>query len=723
MKDLRVRGCTLIVGLSLASLAAAQAHAQEGRAPSCPSETDKSSASDREIVVTAERRTTKLMSSPLSASVLSQDDLRDRSILNLDSLQFAAPALTVSSYGGGNLVNIRGVGRTEVVTQASAGVPIYRDGVPTFNAYFSSAEPYFDIKDIQVLRGPQGTFAGQNSTGGAVFVRTADPSTTEIGGYAQLGIGNYTDVQAQAALNIPISDTLAIRFAGDAEHRDGFYNYSGSFTGHPDRYARAAGRVGLLWRPSDRFEATVKVDYDYFDYGANTYAPIGSPNDLFDVSSNTNLFAVDRFVRVGGTLSYTFGDGTILRSITGYQFGKTRQKSDSDGTDIGNLTLEYRATEEITSQEINLISPEDLPLRFVLGAFYSNSIVDLPVFEIDAPPLVIAIDSKLRRDNTAVFGHFSYDLAPGLEIEAGARFNHATVRQNLLTTLTFAGFPLGSTPGPATLPDDDEITGKIGLSWQVSNQHFLYGFVATGHKNSGLNTSIFSPPSFEGEDVTDYEIGYKGNFLDNRLRFQASFYHYDYKNYQFNQYDVMTRSAVIRNVPGKSKSEGVELQLDGNFGSTAFNLAASYSTSKLASYFAVDPRNPPVVGAPPCLASGPSTSPQCLDLSGRRLPFQPKFTFSAGLQHRFDLRSGTLTPRVDVAYLDNQYTTVFQVPTIDTLAARTLVNAQLAYSAGTWTATLYASNLLDKHYVAAKLSGLRVAGAPRQFGLRVMKTF
>lgn len=495
MKDLCVRGCALIVGLSLSSLAAAQAHAQEAHAPSSASETDKSSASDREIVVTAERRTTKLMSSPLSASVLSQDDLRDRSILNLDSLQFAAPALTVSSYGGGNLVNIRGVGRTEVVTQASAGVPIYRDGVPTFNAYFSSAEPYFDIKDIQVLRGPQGTFAGQNSTGGAVFVRTADPSTTEIGGYVQLGIGNYTDVQAQAALNIPISDTLAIRFAGDAEHRDGFYNYSGSFTGHPDRYARAAGRVGLLWRPSDRFEATVKVDYDYFDYGANTYAPIGSPNDLFDVSSNTNLFAVDRFVRVGGTLSYIFGDGTILRSITGYQFGKTRQKSDSDGTDIGNLTLEYRATEEITSQEINLISPEDLPLRFVLGAFYSNSIVDLPVFEIDAPPLVIAIDSKLRRDNTAVFGHFSYDLAPGLEIEVGARFNHATVRQNLLTTLTFAGFPLGSTPGPATLPDDDEVTGKIGLSWQVSNQHYLYGFVATGHKNSGLNTSIFSPPS------------------------------------------------------------------------------------------------------------------------------------------------------------------------------------------------------------------------------------
>lgn len=720
MKDLRARSWTFIAGLSLSALAAAQAHAQDTPVPIDKPDT---SVSNDEIVVTAERRTTSLMSSPLSASVLSQDDLKNRSILNLDSLPFAAPALTVSSYGGGNLVNIRGVGRSEVVTQASAGVPIYRDGVPTFNAYFSSAEPYFDIKDIQVLRGPQGTFAGQNSTGGAIFVRTADPDPAEVGGYVQLGIGNYTDLQAQAAINIPISDTLAIRLSGDAEHRKGFYDYSGSYSGHPDRFARAAGRVGLLWRPSDRFEAVVKVDYDYADAGANTYAPIASPNDLFDISSNTNLFAVDRFVRVGGTLSYTFGDGTILRSITGYQFGRTRQKSDSDGTDIGNVTLEYRATEEITSQEINLISPEDLPLRFVLGAFYSNSVVDLPVFEIESPPLVIAIDSKLRRDNTAIFGHFSYDLAPGLELEAGARFNHATVRQNLLTTLTFAGFPLGTTPGPSSLPDDDKVTGKIGLSYQINPQHFLYGFVATGHKNSGLNTSIFSPPSFAGETVTDYEAGYKGSFLDNRLRFQASFYHYDYKNYQFNQYDVTTRSAVIRNVPGKSKSEGVELQLDGNFGVTNFNLAASYSTSKLATYFAVDPRDPPVEGASACLATGPSTSTQCLDLSGRRLPFQPKFTLSAGLDRRFNLGSGTLTPRVDVAYLGGQYTTVFQVPTLDTLKERTLVNAQLAYRTGTWTATLYATNLLDKHYIAAKLSGLRVAGAPRQFGLRVMKTF
>ena len=715
----------IAIGLAVAALATGQVQAQQAAQEQSTQDpaTDTAPTELDRIVVTAERRSTALMSTAISASVLTREDLEERLIQNLDSLQSATPALTVSNYGGGNVVNIRGVGRTEVVTQASAGVPIYRDGVPTFNAYFASAEPYFDIQDVQVLRGPQGTFAGQNSTGGAIFVRSADPDPTGFGGHVQLGYGNYSHAQGQVVLNMPVSDTFAIRFAGDAQRRDGFYNYSGSFTGDPDHYSHAVARLGVLWRPNERFEAVLKIDHADFDYGANTYAPIASPNDLFDVESDTHLFADDRFTRAGATLSYTFGNGMVLRSITGYQKGNTKQKSDSDGTNLPIATLEYHASEKITSQEINLISPDDAPFRYVLGAFHSNSEVDLPIFDVAAPPLLIGIESILRRRNSAVFGHVTYDLTPKLQFEIGARYNRATVDQNLLTTLTYAGFPLGATPGPATLPDDNKVTGRIGLSYQIDPKHFLYGFVATGHKNPGLNTSIYSPPAFDGEDVTDVEFGYKGSFLNNRLRFQASYYHYDYKDYQFNQYDVTTRAAVILNVPGTSRSQGVEMQLDGYFGATAFNLAASYGSSRLATYFAVDPRNPPPVGEPACLASGPSSSTQCLDLSGRRLPFQPRLTFSAGLHHDFTVGAGRLTPRVDIAYTDRQHTTVYQVPVLDTLDDRTLVNVNLTYRNDLWSATLYSTNLSDEHYVAAKLSGLRVAGPPRQFGLRVTRSF
>lgn len=732
MKHLRRNSTFIAIGLSLSVLAAGQAHAQDQAHVQ-----DKVQAQDKSdkdtppeavttldaMVVTAERRATDLMKTGLAATVLSQEDLAERQIHDLDSLALAAPALSVSNYGGGNVVNIRGVGRSEVVTQASAGVPIYRDGVPTFNAYFASAEPYFDISDVQVLRGPQGTFAGQNSTGGAIFVRSADPDLSGFSGHVQLGVGNYSDVQGQLVLNIPVSDTFAIRLASDAQQRDGFYNYSGSYTGHPEKYDRAAARLGVLWRPNENFEWVAKVDYDHFDYGANHYAPIASPNPLFDIASDTNLFAVDHFVRWSNTINYTFGNGMVLRSITGYQKGKTGQKSDSDGTNLPIASLEYHASEKITSQEFNLISPESSPLRYVLGAFYSDSKVGLPMFEVQAPPIAIDITSELRRKNSALFGNVSYDFAPGWQVEAGARYNRATVNQDLATTITYFGFPLSVTPGPSTLPNDNSVTGRIGLSWEIDPQHFLYGFVATGHKNPGLNTSVLSPPAFDGEDLTDFEFGYKGNFLDKRLRFQASYFHYDYKDYQFNQYDVNTRSSVILNVPGKSKSQGIEMQLDGYFGATAVNLAASYATSKLATYFAVDPRNAPPLGAPPCTAGGPSSSPQCLDLSGRRLPFQPRTTFSAGVQHRFDIGAGSLTPRVDVAYTGGQYTTVYQVPALDTLEARTVVNATLTWNSGPWTTTLYSTNLDNEQYVVAKLSGLRVAGAPRQFGVRLMRSF
>lgn len=114
---------------------------------------------------------------------------------------------------------------------------------------------------------------------------------------------------------------------------------------------------------------------------------------------------------------------------------------------------------------------------------------------------------------------------------------------------------------------------------------------------------------------------------------------------------------------------------------------------------------------------------ECLDLGGRRLPFQPRVTVSTGLQHEFALGAGTLTPRVDIAYTDRQYTTVYQVPVLDTLGDRTLVNVNLTYRNDLWSATLYSTNLADQHYVAAKLSGLRVAGPPRQFGLRVTRSF
>jgi len=169
----------------------------------------------------------------------------------------------------------------------------------------------------------------------------------------------------------------------------------------------------------------------------------------------------------------------------------------------------------------------------------------------------------------------------------------------------------------------------------------------------------------------------------------------------------------------------VEFQLNGLFGPAAFNFAAAYATSSLPEFFSIDPRFPPpaVPPAAACGPSGPSTSTQCIDLSGRRLPYQPRWTLSAGGQYRIDLGSGSITPRVDVGYIGTQYTTVFRDQVLDRLDGRVLVNAQLSYDNGPWGITAFSTNLADKEYIVAKLSGLRVAGNPQQFGLRVRYGF
>jgi len=146
---------------SAAPLASNQAAAAEEVLPS-------------DIVITARRRSENLMRTPTSGSVLTGESLANKGVVNVDSLQFATPSIVVNNFGQGIDFNVRGIGKGEHNTQTATGVITYRDGAPTFPGYFQQ-EPYYDIANLQVLRGPQGTIVGQNATGGAVFVNSNDP--------------------------------------------------------------------------------------------------------------------------------------------------------------------------------------------------------------------------------------------------------------------------------------------------------------------------------------------------------------------------------------------------------------------------------------------------------------------------------------------------------------------------------------------------------------------
>ena len=291
------------------------------------------------VVVTAERRSRPLQTDPISATVLGGEDLTNKGINVVDQLMFVTPSATVNNFGQGIDFNIRGIGKAEHNSQTTTGVVTYRDGIATFPGYFT-AEPYYDISTVEILRGPQGTFSGQNATGGAVFVTSNDPV---IGGghsgYVQGQIGNYSDVALQGALNIPLGDTVAARIAFNTENHSSFWDIDGPYTGSDARLRAQSARIGLLWQPNNALSVLFKTDYNHLDFGAYPADPVNSPNDIFHVTANAPLKAVDEFVRSGVTIDYGLANGMKFRSISGYQKGTSQYAADLDGTSAGNQTF------------------------------------------------------------------------------------------------------------------------------------------------------------------------------------------------------------------------------------------------------------------------------------------------------------------------------------------------------------------------------------------------
>jgi iron complex outermembrane receptor protein len=677
-----------------------------------------------ELIITAERRTSNLQTTPIAATVLSGAALEKKGITTVDQLQFAVPGATVNNFGQGIDFNIRGIGKAEHNTQTTTGVITYRDGVATFPGYFQG-EPYYDIASIEVLRGPQGTFVGQNATGGAVFVTSNDPVVGGgYSGYLAGQVGNYSDVAAQGAINLPIGDTFAARISFNGERRDSFYDISGPAKGN-DGIRLGSVRLGLLWKPNDALTVSFKTDYSRLDFGGYPSDPVNASNDMFDLTANDDQMAVDRFVRSVLKIDYTFPNGIKLRSISGYQKGNTAYKADLDGTSVGNSTFADSVDEEIKSQEFNLISPDGERFSWILGAYIQTDVYDfLPGKFVIGVPLGNPL-SEYRLEGTnpkqlsAVFGQASLKLPAGFELQVGARYSEAS-SSNEVSVMQY-GLPLVS----RQTVKSDNVSGKIALNWTIDDHNFLYAFVATGFRAGGLNVPVgFGVPEpFGPEKVTEYELGWKAGLLGGRLRTQVNAYYNDYENFQVTiGYPDFPVFGIEINNPNPTKIYGIEAQAEAVFGALSIDAGLGWMKSSLGAFYATDPRV--IAGAACDPATGPESA-SCIDLGGREQTYAPNFTFNIGGQYRFDLPNGdTLTPRLNYGHVSAQWATLFEDEAQgDRVEDRNILNAQLAWSRGGLFATLYATNLTDQHYVAAVNSGLRFAGAPRQFGLRIMKVF
>jgi iron complex outermembrane receptor protein len=709
-------GASALAMATCGSVAYAQAAA--------PSQAEKAAAATlTELVVTAERRTVNLQTAAVAATVMSGSDLAEKGITSVD--QTAMPSVTVQNFGQGNNFNIRGIGKGATNSGTLVGVVTYRDGVATFPGYFQT-EPYYDIASLEVLRGPQGTFAGQNATGGAVFITEANPTFNGLHGYLQGQYGNYNDVGLQGAVNLPMSDTLAARIAFNDEYRDSFYKVTGAYSGHPGRLAESSLRGSLLWQPTDALKVLFKTDYNYIDMGGYPADPFTAKTDPFHITSNAPSLAIDQFVRSVLDVNYKLANGVTLRSVTGYQKGRSASKLDLDGTSALPFTLRDGVDEELWSEEINLISPDAGPLTWVAGLYYSHDVFTFPKeggFDIGQPPggFDITIAGTNPKETKAVFGQVSYALASGLELQVGARYSDFTGSNHVVAAIPEFGlaFPQNQSE------HDAKLTGKVALNWTIDPDNFVYGFVATGHKGGGLNTvsSFVLPPIFGPEDVTDYELGWKSTALDGHLKTQLGAYYNEYRNFQVSIGNPTNPVQSLElNITSPTKIYGVEGQAQAVFGALSFDLGVSLLHSELGTFYAVDPRLP---GAGACNpSSGPATA-VCLNITGNQQVYAPRFTFNLGTEYEFALDGGaTLTPRINFGHIAPQWATLFENPALgDRLGERNLLSGQVAYQNGDWRLTAYGTNLTDQRYLTAVNAGLRYAGAPRQFGLRLSKTF
>jgi len=671
-----------------------------------------------EVIVTAERRATPLDRTPIAATVLSGEELANNGVNAVDQLQFVTPATTVNNFGQGTNFNIRGIGKAETNSQTTTGVITYRDSVPSNPGWFT-AEPYYDIRSIEVLRGPQGTFVGANATGGAVFITTNDPVIGgPVQGYFQGQVGNYNSYGAQGAVNIPISDTLAARVALYGESRDSFFDITGPYTGD-DGVRMGSGRFSFLWQPSENLSVMWKTDLNYLDLSAYPASPATAKTDLFDVSSNAHLTALDRFGRTSLRVDYDFANGTKLRSVSSYSDGNTAESTDPDGTSVGNQTFSDCVDDTIWTQEFNLISPDNGGFSWVLGAFYQDEDLYFPTgkFIIGNPAPIFVLQGHNYRKNSAVFGQASFNLSPALQLQLGARYSESSTINDGSTNLIGAYWQR---------EDFSNLSGKVTLNWTVNDDHFLYAFAASGFRPGGLNVPVVAGATlapFEEEEVMSYEVGWKATLLEGHLRTQLDAFYSEYDNFQVTvRYPQIPVFNIELNNPNTTKMHGFEAQAQAVFGSLSLNAGIGLLSSELGRFFATDRR---IFGTAPCDPESGPASATCIDLTGHDQTYAPELTYNISAQYDFEMgNDNRLTPRVGFGHVSEQWATLFANEALgDRLEARNVWNAQLAWQHGSFTATLYGTNMADQHYVAALNSGLRLAGFPRQYGLRLMKTF
>jgi iron complex outermembrane receptor protein len=705
-----------------------------------------------EVIVTAQRRESGIQDTPLAVSAFSQQTIQDAHVNDLAGLQLLVPNLTVEQHGdsGGVHVYLRGIGSANHTELGDPAVSFHVDEVYSPRPQGATILMY-DLERVEVLRGPQGTLFGRNSTAGTVNVVTAKPALDGFDAYADLTVGDYNLIATRGMLNMPLSSQFGVRIAVATERHDGYIDFQPrSSVVHSRKYQAAdqeAVRVTALWQPTESWRTTAAIDY-FNDNGTGNIAVMQTPRagqDLRSALIDTAGFLDQDSVNFRLRSDFDLTPELQLSYIGGYTEMERANASDNDAGTNPGFKQEHRtewSSFDSYSHELNLKSTGDGRFQWITGAYLvheDNSIrFDIDIAQVTPPPepevIVVNptapgdtawamsfIQPKRTLDSQAAFAQATLGFTDTFRVTAGARYTEEDkedvggrnwVCPNFGATVANGGHLIG--PGgvvsvatcdsdfaPGTWPgggandgstSDEKTTYLVRGEFDLAADSLLYVSTSTGFKSGGLSDG---GRRHLPEQLTSYELGWKAALADGRLGLNLAAFYIDYEDLQVSaverlpsgQQQLVTSNAAAASIKGVEVEFGWRPSARDSLTGFASWLDAQYDDFSTIDTTYFDAGN---LG-------------NTVNLAGQPLRHAPDFSFTGIYEHTFALANGaSVVPRITFHYetdsIISPFNDVYPNLYLDQgmQEAYTKTDVALRYSKGDWSVEGFVLNVEDE---------------------------
>ena len=660
---------------------------------SAVAQTSGDAAVVEELTVTATRRETLLQDTPIAVSAFSQESMDRAHVDDLASLQNLVPNLTVEQHGdsGGVHVYLRGVGSANHTELGDPAVSFHVDSVYSPRPQGATVLMY-DVNHVEVLRGPQGTLFGRNSTAGSVNVVTAKPVLGDFSGSALVSVGDYNAIGTRAHVNLPVSDTFALRLAAATEKHEGYVDFQprspAVFSDKYNNQDQYSFRLTALWEPSEALTVTGAVEY-FKDQGTGNIALLQTPRPgtkRYSALVDTPGFLDQDNLGYRLRVDWRPADWVELSYIGGLSQMARRNASDNDAGANPGFKQEHRteySSFDSYSHEVQAKSLGEGRFSWIAGAFLmkeDNAIrfdIDITTSAIPSMgPLVVNptapgdqawsmsfIQPKRTLDSRAVYAQGTFAITEALRLTGGARRTEeekedkggrnwvcidfgATVGQGShvigpggpVTHANCNAFPGGGINDGKT--KDSKTTWLVRGEWDVSEDVLTYASVSTGFKSGGLSDG---GRRHRPEDLTNYEVGAKATFLGGALVLNGSAFYMDYNDMQVSAVERLPsgQQQLVTSNAAAATIKGVELEF-------AWRPTPNDRLSGFASWLNAEYDEFLTIDTTYFNAGNLGNT---VDLAGQPLRHAPEFSLTAVYEHDFVLANGgRIVPRAQFHY-------------------------------------------------------------------------